>query len=210
MRNLSLLLLPLLAACAKPCPPKEPCPDLPPPQRCAACCVSSATVPFNTGPFVSADAGEAARSDVAIDPSYTNVLPEGEHLRLVARVVDLGDDDCSFCSSIVVGLPAEVKVVGFSASGDATGPLSWHACTNAKGATGMITIDVPEYICVNDNDTTYDHRVDILCEVEFSPNPHAKCNAAFSVHAMSSIPDPHPANNYWYWDRSLDEKLKCR
>jgi hypothetical protein len=209
MKNLLILLLLAISACNAGRPDENPSPQQSDHHGDASCCLATPHEHFNTGTLVTIMAKETEQADLAVDTVNTTVECKGDIIVLRAFVVGMGNDDCSSCSKIIVGLPAEVEVLSFKAKGNGTGPIStWHACTNNAGQTGMITVDVPGYICKDSNAQLskskpykWDHVVEIVCEVRASPNPIAKCKESLSVYAMSSVPDTEPNNNYWHWRR---------
>ena len=216
MKNACLLLITIalstlsaLTGCRR-CPPRQPCPECPATHRTdSTCCIGKPNTPYPTGPFLDSTEREAARSDVFIDTNFTRVRLVGGNLELNARVRSNLDDDCAFCTRIIVGLPSEVKVLSFTAKGNASGALPWTQCLNAQGAAGMITVEsAAKHLCCRPTDTS-DGYIDVTCVVTPSANPVQKCQEVFSVYAVSSTPDPEPANNYWYWKRCKDRELKC-
>lgn len=218
MRTESIFVLPIftLMACCPDCPKSGPCPEHHNQLHDSTCCTPSSGLSFKTGAFLDRMANETEQADLAVLDTVTTVECVDGHLRLHAFVVGLHEDDCSRCSKIIVGLPPEVEVLAFSATGDGTGPITtWKSCYNAGGQNGMITVDVPGYICVDSNNSitaekTYkwDHAIEIICDVAPSLNKAAQCKEAFSVYAMSTVPDPKPNNNYWWW-KSPENGLSC-
>ena len=150
-------------------------------QNLKVCCPDTSSLISGSGDF--------ANSNLVIEKPVIAKIAATGHYSFTALVTDSGDD-CSYCTKIIVLLPAEVNVLRYSA-------VSTHGRTfMVTRCFGSLEIDAGMMCPGMEETKTYVHQIKITVETSnHTKNVH---DAGFAIFAYSKIPDLKQENNYWY------------
>jgi|GEM_PF-6594183 len=127
-----------------------------------------------------------SNSDLAIENPVISQNPATLDYTFKATVVDLGDD-CSYCTKIVILLPAEIALKSYKAIASNGKKFKITRCK------GSLIIEAG-MMCPG-TDTLYVHQITVT--VVTSKHTDRVVNVGFGIFSYSKIADLKKENNYW-------------
>ena len=158
--------------------------------KTAQCCQSPSSEPQST---ISAGGG-VANANLAIDLEATSVVVGSDEITLTAKVHNIGPDDCSGETKIIVLLPRESEVLSFSARDEDGNSLPISQCL------GYLCCTVERYgLCLpRTGSEAPEFRHDVFITVRTRPSPKP-VSPLFGVIAYGTTPESDMSNNFWCW-----------
>lgn len=158
--------------------------------RTAQCCQSPSDTPQST---LSEGEKVVSNANLAIDPTATRVVVSSDEITLNAKVHNIGPDDCSGETKIIVLLPRESEVVSFSARDEDGNILPISQCL------GYLCCTIGGYgLCLRSGSDALEDRFEAFITVRTRPSPKP-VPALFGVMVYGTTPESDMSNNFWSW-----------